>query len=1147
MMMRRLLFLFCVSIIFSFHQLSAQQLVVNEVINMQATGEDIVELLVNCPSGCGYMDIGGYIYDDNGGQTNCVTGQGIAFGHLRFPHNDITSCVPCGTFIMLGTSAGLDTDASDFILSFPYSYMLANPNLPAPPDCTYGTEAQATDAGAESLVELRNAGDMAQVLDTSGNVVSAISWGDASGGTFMGAGSASGLTFYATDCSGGGYQTAQIDQTALETPGAPNPGQESCINAQRTTIIHDNETIVSCTEMSYTFTHDACGVYSSTDWDFGDGNTSIGEADNITTHTFSKTTGSPQTFYITASVNYPPSCPIEVKDTLIINFPDAPPVPDSPESALVCLSASNTFNICQDPGAYIPAVGGDIVWYAAATGGSPLPFSGENPNILSWLNGQSASIISQLNSGIVPYVLPLYAAYDDGTCESARLAVNVNIYPTIVLNTPEPVCLSDNTVNVILSNLVTTPNNNSLIGFSGNPNIYQNAAGDYLLDVNPSAGDTHPGGTGVGTFTLNYTYEGFSGTCSACGGTVTIEVIDQSSIVINAPTEVCEDAGNITLTATPAGGAWYGTGVVNPTEPGGGNLTGIYNPNLFSNGVGTIRYYSVNNTNSQCFTEVNITAVDAPTLGSPPDVCNTVNNFFMSSYVQPVGTVGTWSQTSGASAINLSNPDAVSFVGATAGNYVFTFTPSGVCSTKPVSMTLTVNDCACPIVDILEPFNDICADGTLALATTISTTTSGTWSIVSPTGTAASIIGSTFNANGATGTFIVRYTILGAVPAGCETQFEIQVAVAASQTAGTDGILNACNNSTTDIILADNITGESVGGTWTASPTPASGFSAAAGTFNPNNVSAGNYTFTYTISGSCVTDATSQVQVAINEAPQVNVTTPTATVCNGGGTTGLNLNTLLGTPVPAGTWADTDNSGAANAGALFDFFGVTPGNYTFTFTTTSAVAPCTNVSATVEITVEDCSCPVINASNATAQVCENGSISFSATISTLTNFHHLDLTDGAGNTITLTQSGTNFTGTAPAPNVIGCDGISFNYTFDLYCNTAPTVIYNADVVSVMVYPQPTATLNLSSNGCTVTATPDCPNFSIVGANSQTTSTNGDNSAVSFTVQNDDFSSCTNTINGNFNCVIVQNCPTVSVPAAATEDFVPPPTALISIP
>ncbi|MBK8444541.1 MAG: hypothetical protein IPL35_14515 [Sphingobacteriales bacterium] len=116
----------------------------------------------------------------------------------------------------------------------------------------------------------------------------------------------------------------------------------------------------------------------------------------------------------------------------------------------------------------------------------------------------------------------------------------------------------------------------------------------------------------------------------------------------------------------------------------------------------------------------------------------------------------------------------------------------------------------------------------------------------------------------------------------------------------------------------------------------------------------------------------------------------------------------------------------------------------------------------------------------------------------------------------------------------GCNPQSITLYAGLQC-TANTPI-SAGTLTISIYPQPTATLNLSPNGCTVTATPDCPNFSIVGANSQTSSTNGDNSAVSFTVQNDDFSSCTNTINGNFNCVIVQNCPTVSVPAAATEDF-----------
>ena len=65
----------------------------------------------------------------------------------------------------------------------------------------------------------------------------------------------------------------------------------------------------------------------------------------------------------------------------------------------------------------------------------------------------------------------------------------------------------------------------------------------------------------------------------------------------------------------------------------------------------------------------------------------------------------------------------------------------------------------------------------------------------------------------------------------------------------------------------------------------------------------------------------------------------------------------------AGTWTDTDNSGATQNGNIWTFNGVPTGVYTFTFTPSGASAPCPNVPQTIEITVVDnCGCddlPVI--------------------------------------------------------------------------------------------------------------------------------------------------------------------------------------------
>jgi gliding motility-associated-like protein len=62
-----------------------------------------------------------------------------------------------------------------------------------------------------------------------------------------------------------------------------------------------------------------------------------------------------------------------------------------------------------------------------------------------------------------------------------------------------------------------------------------------------------------------------------------------------------------------------------------------------------------------------------------------------------------------------------------------------------------------------------------------------------------------------------------------------------------------------------------------------------------------------------------------------------------------------------GVWADVDNSGASGTFPLLNFEGVTPGVYTFLYSTLSAQAPCMEASYEVEITVTDnCLCPPVN-------------------------------------------------------------------------------------------------------------------------------------------------------------------------------------------
>jgi gliding motility-associated-like protein len=73
----------------------------------------------------------------------------------------------------------------------------------------------------------------------------------------------------------------------------------------------------------------------------------------------------------------------------------------------------------------------------------------------------------------------------------------------------------------------------------------------------------------------------------------------------------------------------------------------------------------------------------------------------------------------------------------------------------------------------------------------------------------------------------------------------------------------------------------------------------------------------------------------------------------------------------SGTWADTDNSGAAGTFPVLDFNGVTPGVYTFTYSL-PLNPPCVNQVYTIEITVtDDCQCPDVTTLSPAGGLCNN--------------------------------------------------------------------------------------------------------------------------------------------------------------------------------
>ncbi|MBO6589852.1 MAG: gliding motility-associated C-terminal domain-containing protein [Muricauda sp.] len=132
------------------------------------------------------------------------------------------------------------------------------------------------------------------------------------------------------------------------------------------------------------------------------------------------------------------------------------------------------------------------------------------------------------------------------------------------------------------------------------------------------------------------------------------------------------------------------------------------------------------------------------------------------------------------------------------------------------------------------------------------------------------------------------------------------------------------------------------------------------------------------------TSPTVQVVLSVNEAPNAGTTTG-GNVCNtteSGGSTLIDLDNRI-TGQDSGSWAltssQTGSSITINPDNTINFDGQPLGNYVFTYTTNTAVAPCVNDTVELTITVIDCSlpcnagdtAPVFNGSDTTIEFCDD--------------------------------------------------------------------------------------------------------------------------------------------------------------------------------
>ncbi len=112
---------------------------------------------------------------------------------------------------------------------------------------------------------------------------------------------------------------------------------------------------------------------------------------------------------------------------------------------------------------------------------------------------------------------------------------------------------------------------------------------------------------------------------------------------------------------------------------------------------------------------------------------------------------------------------------------------------------------------------------------------------------------------------------------------------------------------------------------------------------------------------SCFSPISEAVELSINEAPSVGTLTTPISACNNAndefGETRIDLESLLSDDADDGDWEFTSGPEIINpsgGNSRVDFRNQPEGEYVYTYTTNTAVAPCTEATAIVTINVTDC-------------------------------------------------------------------------------------------------------------------------------------------------------------------------------------------------
>jgi hypothetical protein len=420
----------------------------------------------------------------------------------------------------------------------------------------------------------------------------------------------------------------------------------------------------------------------------------------------------------------------------------------------------------------------------------------------------SSGSFDPASAGVGVFALNYVFTDGNGCTDSASSNQTVDSLPVVTFSTIPNVCLNGSPVTLS----------------QGTP------TGGTYSGTAVSSGVFSPATAGTGTFNLTYDYTDGNGCSSSDNQDITVDTLP--TITFGAIPDVCFGGDPVALTqGAPAGGTYYGNGVVNDT--------------LFPATAGTgshiLGYFASdgNGCSDTAFSSVLINTQPTVTLGSLSNVCANSDTFSLSGG-SPAG--GTYSGTAVSSGIF----DPVS---AGSGSYTITYMyTDGASCTDSATQSITVD--TVPIINFT------------ALSNVCDSAPGFTLSSASP-------LGGTYSGSG--------------VKAGSFDPASVGPGTYTIQYAFTDG--NSCSDSSTQNITVDTLPmvtfsslpascfgddpvvlnqGSPVGGNY-------NGTGIVSGDFDPDSAGVGlhNLTYVFTDGNGCV-DSASQL-ATVNALPIVSV------------------------------------------------------------------------------------------------------------------------------------------------------------------------------------------------------------------------------------------------------------------------------------